>query len=56
LVTEERDLDGHIRYLTVEDLIDLNAKLIALTTPDEQSGVFNRGGLESAQQRPAQPR
>ncbi len=56
MVQEEHDLQGSIRYLNVEDLIDLNKRLIDFTTPDEQSGVFNSGGLESAQQRPAQQR
>lgn len=49
-------LEGSIRYLSVEDLIKINRDLIELHTPDEQSGVHNQGGLESAQQRPASHR
>jgi len=56
LIQDDDDLLGSIRYLDVEDLINLNKALIRLTTPDEQSGVFNEGGLASAQQRPAQVR
>lgn len=56
MVHDDEDLFGSIRYLDLEDLTDLNRALIQLTTPDEQSGVFNEGGLSSAQQRPAQKR
>jgi death on curing protein len=53
LTQDSDDLAGAVRYLSVEDLIDLNRALIQRYTPDEQSGVFYLSGLESAQQRPA---
>lgn len=47
---------GGIRFLSVEDLILINRRLIEMQTPDEPIGVFDRNLLESAQQRPAQHR
>jgi death-on-curing protein len=42
-----------IRFLSVEDLIQLNERLIRAQTPGERIGVLKRNELESAQQRPA---
>lgn len=49
------ELEG-IRFLVVDDLIQINRRLIEMQTPDEPVGVLNWGMLESAQQRPAQYR
>lgn len=51
-------LDGciGIRYLSIEDLIELNQRLIFMQTPDEQSGVLKENELASAQQKPANHR
>lgn len=45
-----------IRFLVVDDLIQINRRLIEMQTPDEPVGVLSRDMLESAQQRPAQYR
>ena len=42
-----------IRFLSVEDLIQLNERLIRAQTPGERIGVLKPNELESAQQRPA---
>jgi death-on-curing protein len=39
-----------IRYLSIDDLITINARLIAMKTPEEISGVFSFQSLETAQQ------
>jgi hypothetical protein len=36
-----------IRYLSVEDLISINGRLIAMKTPDEMSGVFSENAAVS---------
>lgn len=41
-----------IRFLSVDDLIIINARLIAMKTPGEQTGVRDMGALERAQQSP----
>jgi death-on-curing protein len=41
-----------IRYLSVEDLININEYAITSFTPLEGCGVLDQGKLESAQQRP----
>lgn len=45
-----------IRWLTVEDLTEINARLIAMKTPEEISGVFSVESLHMAQQSPCQHR
>lgn len=45
-----------IRWLTVDDLTEINARLIAMKTPEEISGVFNVDALHRAQQSPCQHR
>jgi len=48
--------DEGIRWLSCEDLIGLNRKIIQETTPDELIRVHDMGALESAQCAPAQHR
>ncbi|MEK6787935.1 MAG: type II toxin-antitoxin system death-on-curing family toxin [Pseudomonadota bacterium] len=45
-----------IRYLSVEDLIQINRRLIFMQTPGEQHGVLKENELASAQQKPANHR
>lgn len=52
-MTDKRD---GIRWLSVEDLTVINARLIAMKTPEEISGVFSVDALHTAQQSPCQHR
>lgn len=45
-----------IRWLSVEELTEINARLIAMKTPEEISGVFSVDALYRAQQSPCQHR
>lgn len=56
MVSDGDPRPGDIRWLSVDDLVELNEVLILQTTPSEPVGVLDRGLLESAQQRPAQYR
>lgn len=42
---------GGIRYLSVEDIVSMNQRMLALT-PKEPCGIKSQGNLESSQQRP----
>ena len=45
-----------VNYLSVEDIIYINRRLIETQTPNEPIGVLNHGNLCSSQARPAQTR
>lgn len=45
--------EGSIRYLSVENIIELNRYSIERFTPDEPFGILKPNELESAQQRPS---
>lgn len=45
-----------IRFLSVDDLIHINRRLIELQTPLEQHGILKEHELHSSQQRPANHR
>ncbi|MNO93694.1 Toxin Doc [compost metagenome] len=45
-----------IRYLSYDDLVTLNRRLIEAQTPKEPIGVLKEGELHSAQQRPCNHR
>lgn len=48
--------DGDIRWLTPDDLVDINNFAITVITPKERRGVMSRDLLEGAHARPVQHR
>lgn len=56
MAREDDPEDGDVRYLDIDDLINLNRALIQKHTPNEQCGVFNQGALEGAQNAPSRSR